>query len=136
MVKFQRVEHAHAGMNLAPLIDVIFILLVFFIITSEFKNNTLPLELPQSKAAEHPQPEKQPLLLAVDAGRKLALDGQALEFDALYDALLRAKREDPQLALSLAFDKNLIFEGALQVLAELQRAGVSRVHFQHETPGF
>ncbi|WGK68584.1 biopolymer transporter ExbD [Candidatus Haliotispira prima] len=121
--------------NLAPLIDVIFILLVFFMITSEFQKPALSLELPV--AEENPVPKEDgSLVLSLDSSRRIALDGQIFPVDKLYQILVQKKSEQPTLSLILAIDKDLTFDSVLEVLAEIEKAEVSHVYFQHETPNF
>lgn len=52
-MEFERRRHNHAHMNIAPLVDVVFLLLLFFMLTSHLMQEpAIKIKLPQSKTAE------------------------------------------------------------------------------------
>lgn len=75
------------GLDLTPVIDVVFILLIFFIVTSVFKKEELALllDLPTSNAKEMEVKEGQ---IFIELGKdKLAIKGIEVSFDSLEDNL-------------------------------------------------
>ena len=82
------------GLDLTPVIDVIFILLIFFIVTSVFKKEELALilDLPASSAKEMKIEEEQVFIeLNKD---KLAIKGIEVSFDSLEDNLKAIKNKE------------------------------------------
>ncbi|BCB95943.1 hypothetical protein JZK55_08650 [Dissulfurispira thermophila] len=52
-MEFERKRHNHSHMNIAPLVDVVFLLLLFFMLTSHLMQEpTIKIKLPESKTAE------------------------------------------------------------------------------------
>ncbi|MDP2754848.1 MAG: biopolymer transporter ExbD, partial [Nitrospirota bacterium] len=52
-MEFERRRHNHAHMNIAPLVDVVFLLLLFFMLTSHLiQEPAIRIKLPESKTAE------------------------------------------------------------------------------------
>jgi len=52
-MEFERKRHSHAHMNIAPLVDVVFLLLLFFMLTSHLMQEpAIKIKLPESKTAE------------------------------------------------------------------------------------
>ena len=52
-MEFERRKHSHAHMDIAPLVDVVFLLLLFFMLTSHLiQEPTIKIKLPESKTAE------------------------------------------------------------------------------------
>ncbi|MDD2640539.1 MAG: biopolymer transporter ExbD, partial [Arcobacteraceae bacterium] len=94
--------------DLTPLVDVIFILLIFFIVTSVFKKDELALilDLPSSNAKES-QVEKKEITIELSE-TKIAYKGKEIELDDLNLALRLIKNRND--AIILRIDKNVKYE--------------------------
>ncbi len=83
--------------SLAAMIDIIFLLLMFFMLTSKFVTpNALNLQLPSSSSKTMASPS---LAVSVNAQGNYFLDGTPTQKDRLFDALsskIRASNEDPK----------------------------------------
>lgn len=130
MQVFKKRRSIDEEMNLVPLIDVIFILLIFFMITSQFRMPAIPVELPE--AAGNMEEEKKALLLVVTAEKQIELEGEVTELSMLGFSLGERIKLDPALAVTLACDRSLTFDFVVRVLDELQTAGVQHVGIRHE----
>ena len=115
--------------NITSLIDVIFILLIFFMVSTQFKRSSLPLDLPRSENAT--QERNTTKVLAVTAD-KMELDGEAVTLEALEDRLVSLFAHEPELALSLECERTVEFERIVQILTKVQAAGISRIGIVHE----
>ena len=107
------------GLDLTPVIDVIFILLIFFIVTSVFKKEELALilDLPASSAKEMKIEEEQVFIeLSKD---KLAIKGIEVSFDSLEDNLKAIKNKEK--AVIVRIDKKVEYERVVKVLDLLQK---------------
>ena len=88
-VQFKRAKREEEGVNLTPLIDVVFLLLIFFMVSTTFTKEThLSIDLPEAKgeAAEN-QPQQIEILIHPDG--TYAVNGQTL-VDKKLPTLLRA----------------------------------------------
>ena len=115
--------------NITSLIDVIFILLIFFMVSTQFKRSSLPLDLPRSENAT--QERNTTKVLAVTADR-MELDGEAVTLEALEDRLASLFAHEPELVLSLECERTVEFERIVQILTKVQAAGISRIGIVHE----
>ena len=115
--------------NITSLIDVIFILLIFFMVSTQFKRSSLPLDLPRSENTT--QERNTTKVLAVTADR-MELDGEAVTLEALEDTLASLVTHEPELALSLECERTVEFERIVQILTKVQAAGISRIGIVHE----
>ena len=107
------------GLDLTPVIDVIFILLIFFIVTSVFKKEELALilDLPASSAKEMKIEEEQVFIeLNKD---KLAIKGIEVSFDSLEDNLKAIKNKEK--AVIVRIDKKVEYERVVKILDLLQK---------------
>ncbi len=115
--------------NITSLIDVIFILLIFFMVSTQFKRSSLPLDLPQSE--DTTQEQNTAKVLAVTA-TAMELDGSVVTLDRLQDTLAALYAQNPELALSLECERTVDFEHIVQILTKIQAAGISRFGIVHD----
>jgi len=115
-----------AAINMTPLIDMMLVILIMVIIAIPLANHKVPVDLP----TEGPQSAPPPFhTLAIDAGGALAWDGRPLPAAAL-PARLAALNADPaRPVLHFAAAGEARYERVDQVLADVRRAGVTRLGF-------
>ncbi|RZV15989.1 biopolymer transporter ExbD [Aliarcobacter butzleri] len=107
------------GLDLTPVIDVVFILLIFFIVTSVFKKEELALllDLPTSNAKEMEVKKGQ---IFIELGKdKLAIKGIEVSFDSLEDNLKAIKNRNNPVIVRI--DKKVEYERVVKVLDLLQK---------------
>ncbi len=125
-------RHAHNDpdvmneINMTPFVDVMLVLLIIFIITVPVIKHAIPVNLPKAQASAQAAPP-QTLRLSVDAQGNLALDGQALSFEALKLRLQDQAHLDPQPALQVLGDKAVPYEHVTRALALVKEAGLQKV---------
>lgn len=123
-----------AGLDLTPLIDVIFMLLIFFVMTTTFSRPVLDIVLPSSETAEQ-QAERLPeLAIAITAEGKVFYGETELTKDALA-ALLDSREKE---LLNLFVDEKAPFEAFVSVvdIAKAKRGGRFVISTQSvEQPG-
>lgn len=78
------------SIGVAPLLDIVFLLLVFFMVTTSFRSAEIPLELADAASAEQSTAPREVLVVEISAAGAIHLDGEPLEPDALGRAFARA----------------------------------------------
>lgn len=106
--------------DLTPLIDCLFMLIIFFVLTMSFSKPVLDVVLPQAAHAEASKAGSQ-LLLAVKADGSLHLNGEAATLESLAAAL----DAEPERLLNIHMDEKAPFSSFVSVLdlAKVKRAG-------------
>src|SRR5574344_42321 len=115
----------HLGLDLTPIIDVVFILLIFFLVTSVFKKEELALmlDLPTSKAKEIQVKQEQVFIeLSVN---KLAIKGIEVSFESLEDNLKSIKNKEESVIVRI--DKKVPYERVVKVLDLLQKYNLNNL---------
>jgi biopolymer transport protein ExbD len=110
--------------DLTPLIDVVFILLIFFFITSTFIRPSLPVNLAKAASAASSAERKEQLVITIDAQGALFNGSEPLTREEI-PALLNAH---PDEGINLFVDRAAPFESFLAVVDEarlLHRADIS-----------
>lgn len=112
------------------LIDILAILLIFFIVTTTFRKPEpeLQINLPESKTAEQAAAAKtEPLVLSVDKQEEIKLDGQVVTAADL-GAKLKALREQyPDRPIAMKAAREAPFGVIVSVLDALREAGVKNI---------
>ncbi len=113
------------GLDLTPVIDVIFILLIFFIVTSVFKKEELALilDLPASSAKEMKIEEEQVFIEL--SSTKLAIKGIEVSFESLEDNLKAIKNKGKAVVVKI--DKKVEYQRVVKVLDLLQKYNLSNL---------
>ena len=115
--------------NITSLIDVIFILLIVFMVSTQFKKSSLPLDLPRSEDTTQEHNTTKVLAVTADA---MELDGDKITLEALENVLAALYAREPELVLSLECERTVEFERIVQILTKIQAAGISRIGIVHE----
>ncbi|MRV74408.1 biopolymer transporter ExbD [Duganella sp. FT92W] len=112
--------------NITPLVDVMLVLLVVFILTAPLLNNAVRINLPKTAATTPATPNKS-VTVSVDGENRIFIDKREVTLDALEPELRTLVGTDPELALSLQADQAVPYRAVAQVIAHIQRSGVSKL---------
>ena len=115
---------------IVSLIDILAILLIFFIVTTTFRKNQpqLQINLPESKSAEQAPAEKdEPVVLSVKSADEISLDGKPITLDLLADALKTVRAQTPTRPIAMQADREAPFGVVVKVLDALKEAGVKNI---------
>ena len=129
--RFQKTSgHETAKIEMAPMIDCIFILLIFFIVTSVFVDDPgIQVQKPDVSGAE--VMDRNALLIAISAENRIFFDGQEIRMDQVAAFVKQAvfDQDSPLIIRADRATSHGVFAG---VYAEAKRAGVARVQFATE----
>jgi biopolymer transport protein ExbD len=118
-------------LNITPLLDLAFVLLVIFIITTTPIVNDLDIKMP--KASRHEKdPPKKPNYITVNATGKIFFQRQSETLDHLLTDLLAARTIDPDLSVIVRGDATTKYQQIRQVMDICQQANVVKVELATE----
>ena len=121
MIRFPYKEKAPFKLDLIPMINVVFLLLIFFMLTSTTTLQSKKVELPTAKTAE--KNSKQFLIMTIDKNGFLELDGKAMTIEALPAHLEKKVNEKKNTVISIHADKAIEFELFGKVIELAKQAG-------------
>ena len=126
-MRFHRLTTTRSQVAVIPLIDILFVLLIFFIVSTAFKKprDILRIELPTVREIPSDTVADVRSVLAVDAAGKITLDNLAVPDGLLEPFLTAYQKENPGRQLELEADRKLPLESLLQVWDALTKAGIS-----------
>jgi len=122
-----------ARIEMLPLIDIVFLLLVFFIYAmfSMAVHKALPVELPGSSTAEIEK--KSVLSITVDSHVNVYVDKVPVSLQNLSAVLEEKKPKTGEASVLLFADKTLPYQDLFRVLDQINLAGIQQVSLQAET---
>jgi len=131
-VNFRPQKNTELELNLTPMIDVVFLLLIFFMVTTTFDEKTeMSIELPQVHRSQ-PKQEIVEVNLSISADGTYYLNQQKLSGDSLQDlsqAILDAARKQRSLKLLINADAETPHQSVMTALEAASRAGISNIGF-------
>lgn len=126
-MRFERPAPRPRQVPIVSLIDILFIVLIFFIVSSEFKKkrDVLKIELPTVREVESLTIADARSILAIDADGALRLDDLTVPSINLLEAYLVAYvKENPERKLELEADKDVSLEKLVSIWDALTAAGI------------
>ena len=118
-------------LNITPLLDLAFVLLVIFIITTTPIVNDLDLNLPN--ASRHPKdPPRKANYITIESGGNLWMNKKRLDLAALQQALVGLRMDDPDLSVIIRGDGKTKYRQIRAVLDVCQQANVAKVELATE----
>lgn len=121
----QQDDSMTAEINISPLIDIVFLLLIFFMVTSVFVEET-GVEVQKPSAVSAAELEQNSILLALTADGEVWFDNRVVGFNGLRGLIARLIRERPRPVIILADEESR--SGLLvRVIDECKLAGAEQV---------
>ena len=129
----QRSGHtAMAELNVTPLLDLAFVLLIIFIITTPLLENHIPLNLPVSSTNTSPPVDPKSIrTVSIDRNGQVYLESKPVALSTLETALVRFRLDTPDAAVVVRADKSLPYQKVMDVVDVLQRAQISRMNLDN-----
>jgi biopolymer transport protein ExbD len=113
--------------NVTPLLDLAFVLLIIFMITTPLLENSVNLVIPSSSAANAPINKTQVQTISIDRADTIRINNEIVDADSLTMRLLELKRANPELAIVIRPDRELPVQKLVALMDSLQRAQITKV---------
>jgi biopolymer transport protein ExbD len=130
-------RHAHyedAEINITPMLDIVFIMLIFFIVTTSFTKETgatiIKPEAEQSIALRNGT-----ILIGVRPNGDIWMAKRQIEMREVRHMVERAKAENPEGSVVIVADKNSRIGTVTQIMDQVRLAGVEGIAISAEKPG-
>ncbi len=131
-MKISRRQTDKARIEMIPLIDVVFLLLVAFIFfaMSMTINRGIPVNLPVSSAAQ--VKEKDCAEIAIKKTGELFFNREKMNVQILFSRLVLLHRESPGTKIIISGDRKASYESVVSVIDVVKKAGISGLSLQTE----
>ena len=134
-MKFQRRSRLDIDVNMTPLIDVVFLLLIFFMVSTTFsKSSHLGINLPKAVLDEKKTTSKEQLQLVIDVNGTFKIDGKALENNhpeslkqALRDWVQKQEGAMENLSMTISADADTAHQYVVTAMDVAGQLGISKL---------
>ena len=121
-------QKSEPGINLAPMIDVVFLLLIFFIVASTLNINEVKtkISLPETKAVKQKGSNDIAIMITVD--KEVYVNERKIKFDKLSTHLTKIMA-DGELPVSIYADKKIDYQYIIRVMDIVKKLNVEELSF-------
>jgi biopolymer transport protein ExbD len=122
-------KHEDPDVNLTPMIDVVFLLLLFFMVSTSFiRESSLKVDLPQATGQAMPQ-QLEPIDIVIKADGTLTVNDTVVEISpaALSNALQQAAGDNPDPHIIISADANAEYQNIVTAMDSAQQLGYTRL---------
>jgi biopolymer transport protein ExbD len=113
--------------NVTPLLDLAFVLLIIFMITTPLLENSVNLVIPSSSAANAPISKTQVQTISIDRDETIRMNNEIVDAGSLAARLLELKGANPDVAIVIRPDRELPVQKLVTLMDSLQRAQITKV---------
>ena len=136
-MQFRRQNREDVSVNLTPLIDVVFLLLIFFMVSTTFTRETrLNITLPEAEGSPAAQPDKQ-VKVVVGANGRYSVNGRVLsknDTDTLRSVLLRKAEKGTDIPFTITADAEASHQAVVRVMDVAGRIGFTNINITTRAP--
>ena len=127
--KFAKKSKISEEIPTASMPDIIFILLIFFMVTTVLKRfNGLPVRLPEAEKIEKIESRRHTSYIWLD-GAQISVDDQILAVDGVSNVVYRKLIADPQLLMNIKGDVDVEMDVLSRIHDQLRKAGALRINY-------
>ena len=119
--------HTLTEINVTPLLDLAFVLLIIFIITTPLMEKSVNLEVPTSGEANQSVDSSTVQSIGIDRENVITLNDDVVDLETLESRLVTLRAEKPEAPVIVRPDKSLPVQQLVSIMDVLQRAKISRV---------
>jgi biopolymer transport protein TolR len=121
-----------ADINVVPYIDVMLVLLIIFMVTAPLLKQGVEVDLPQAPAKALDVNSPEPVIISVDEKGLVYLNispnpDSPLDNAELVDQVKSARAKQSKRPIMVRGDKNVVYQNVVNVLVQLQQAGIDSV---------
>jgi biopolymer transport protein ExbD len=135
-MKFTNRQPPPIAMQLAPMIDILLLLLCFFIISWQFSNSETELNVSVPTAQEGADPERQrgEIIINVLADGVIRVEGATVNLPQLHDKLSAIARQFENQPVRIRGDGGVAYQRIVEVIDTCQKAGIWNISFATQRP--
>ena len=121
--------------NITPLLDLAFVLLIIFVITTPLLEQSMNLKLPTGGRPDKVLDKRDIRTVEISPQGVYLLDRRRIELNDLERALVAANRANPNTVVNIRADENGLNKHLYAVIDRCQRNGITRFSLRTEPPG-
>lgn len=135
-MKFSNQQAEPAGIQLAPMIDIVFLLLIFFIVTWQFTRSEteLSVSVPTAEEGADPQRQRGEIIINILSDNSIRVEGLTVTLDQLRSKLAAIAQQHENQPVRIRGDGQVAYQGIVEVIDTCQKAGIWNISFATQKP--
>lgn len=135
-MKFSNRQPEPAGMQLAPMIDIVFLLLIFFIVTWQFSRSETELNVavPTAEEGSELNRPKGEIIINVLPDGTIRVEGATVDLSRLRDKLSEIAKQFENQPVRIRGDGKVEYQRIVEVIDTCQKAGIWNISFATQRP--
>lgn len=123
-------------MQLAPMIDIVFLLLIFFIVTWQFTRSEteLNVSVPTAEEGSELNRPKGEIIINVLPDGTIRVEGLTVNLPQLYEKLAAIARQYENQPVRIRADGQVVYQRIVEVIDTCQKAGIWNISFATQRP--
>jgi biopolymer transport protein ExbD len=113
--------------NITPLLDLAFVLLIIFMITTPLLENSMSLVIPSSGTTNPATNSSQVQTVSIDRAETIRFNNQVVDLETLTTQLAQLKQANPDVAVVIRPDRDLPVQKLITLMDALRRAQITKV---------
>lgn len=119
--------HTLTELNVTPLLDLAFVLLIIFMITTPLLENSMELVVPSSSTANHEVNFSKVEIISIDRDQIIKINKDVVPLDQLLLRLKALKEAKPDVSMLIRPHRDLPIQQFISIMDILQKAGITKV---------
>jgi len=133
LIEIRAAAKPNGGINITPLVDIVFLLLIFFLLTAFFiRPEGLSVNLPGADAP--PVAVSDEIVVVVESDGRIKLSGVTVSLPVLEEQVREALAEGPERPVVVRADREVRLERAVAVMERCKKAGAKKLIIATEKP--
>ena len=135
-MKFKAAKPPESAIQLAPMIDIVFLLLIFFLVTWQFSRSEQDskIQVPTSTQGKEENRAYREIIVNIRTDGELLVDGTLLSEDELLQKLRAIAAADSKHPVRLRGDGEITYQTLMEVIDICQQAGIWNISFATRKP--
>ena len=127
-------QEEDANIDMTPMLDIVFIMLIFFIVTTSFvKEAGIDVSRPSAKTAE--KKSQGNVLIAIRSNGEIWIDKRQVDIRSVRASVERLRAANPEGSVVIIADKASETGRGVEVMDQVKLAGVENISIAAQTPG-
>lgn len=135
-MKFSSRQPEPAGMQLAPMIDIVFLLLIFFIVTWQFtrEERELKVAVPTAEEGSKMNRPKGEIIINILEDGVIRVEGSTVDLTQLHEKLAAIAQQFENQPVRIRGDGKVAYQRIVEVIDTCQKAGIWNISFATQRP--
>ena len=117
------------ALNLAPMIGIVFLLLIFFMVATTFaqREKEMAIDLPTAESGDEPQIDLDEIIINLLEDGTIKINGSVFDEEKLDGLLVRAAKANPETPVTIRGDRAVVLERVVSVMDACRIAGLTDI---------